>query len=76
MGANIILDQNQAIINGVGELKPHHSLISSDLRASMSLIIAALSAKGKSKILNLEHLRRGYEDIETKLKNIGAQLVL
>ena len=48
--------------------------MATDLRASVSLILAALAAKGKSVINRIYHLDRGYEDIEKKLKNVGAKI--
>jgi len=49
-------------------------IMATDLRASISLVIAALSAKGESQISNVFHLDRGYEDIENKLSNCGAKI--
>ena len=49
-------------------------LMATDLRASVSLILAALSAKGKSIINRIYHLDRGYENIEKKLKSVGAKV--
>jgi len=48
--------------------------MATDLRASVSLILAALTAKGKSIINRIYHLDRGYEDIEKKLRNVGANI--
>ena len=48
--------------------------MATDLRASVSLILAALTAKGKSTINRIYHLDRGYENIEKKLKQIGAKI--
>ena len=48
--------------------------MATDLRASVSLILAALTAKGTSKINRIYHLDRGYEKIEKKLKKIGAKI--
>jgi UDP-N-acetylglucosamine 1-carboxyvinyltransferase len=47
---------------------------SPDIRAGVSLLIAALSAKGKSVIENIEQIDRGYQDIELRLNNIGADI--
>jgi UDP-N-acetylglucosamine 1-carboxyvinyltransferase len=47
---------------------------SPDIRAGVSLLIAALSAKGKSVIHNIEQIDRGYQDIEYRLNNIGADI--
>ena len=49
-------------------------LMATDLRASVSLILAALTAKGKSVINRIYHLDRGYEDIEKKFKKVGAKI--
>ena len=49
-------------------------LMATDLRASVSLILAALTAKGKSVINRIYHLDRGYENIEKKLKKVGAKI--
>ena len=48
--------------------------MSSDLRASVALVLAAIVAKGKSVINRIYHLDRGYEKIETKLKKIGVKI--
>ena len=47
----------------------------SDLRSSAALIIAGIIAKGRSKIYGLEHLDRGYENFELKLKNLGIKII-
>ncbi len=73
MGANIIVDANKAIVRGVKELKGA-PVMASDLRASASLVIAALAAKGKSKISRIYHLDRGYENFDGKLKSLGAKI--
>ena len=49
-------------------------LMATDLRASVSLVLAALTAKGKSVINRIYHLDRGYENIEKKLKRVGAKI--
>ncbi|MEN8677988.1 MAG: UDP-N-acetylglucosamine 1-carboxyvinyltransferase, partial [Alteriqipengyuania sp.] len=49
-------------------------VMATDLRASMSLVIAALAAKGESQIRRIYHLDRGYERLEEKLQAIGAQI--
>tara|TARA_B100000475_G_C15001841_1_gene316723 strand:- start:233 stop:1492 length:1260 start_codon:yes stop_codon:yes gene_type:complete len=73
MGANINLDGRTANISGVQNLNGAR-LMATDLRASISLIIAALSAKGESVISRIYHLDRGYEKIEQKLINCGADI--
>ena len=77
MGAQIILcDPHRATVIG---LNREHDLrgiemTSPDIRAGVSLLIAALSAKGKSVIHNIEQIDRGYQDIEYRLNNIGADI--
>jgi UDP-N-acetylglucosamine 1-carboxyvinyltransferase len=50
-------------------------MTSPDIRAGVSLLIAALSAEGKSTISNIEQIDRGYQDIEERLKALGAEIV-
>lgn len=77
MGAQIILcDPHRATVIGLNRA---HSLkgiqmTSPDIRAGVSLLIAALSAKGKSTIHNIEQIDRGYQDIDIRLNNLGAQI--
>ena len=77
MGAKIILcDPHRATVIGhdfKSQLKAA-TLTSPDIRAGVSLLIAALSAKGKSIIHNIEQIDRGYENIDTRLKQIGAKI--
>ena len=73
MGAKILIDGNKAFIEGNTRFTGAE-LMATDLRASVSLVIAALSAKGKSVINRIYHLDRGYEDIEKKLKKVGAKI--
>jgi len=73
MGANIKLKGNTAIIQGVPFLSGA-PVMSTDLRASAALVIAGLAAEGKTVIQGLKHLDRGYEDIEGKLRRLGANL--
>ena len=73
MGANINLNGRTADISGVQNLNGAR-LMATDLRASISLIIAALRAKGESIISRIYHLDRGYEKIEQKLINCGAEI--
>ncbi|MBL7892964.1 MAG: UDP-N-acetylglucosamine 1-carboxyvinyltransferase [Bacteroidia bacterium] len=78
MGAQIILcDPHRATVIG---LNRHHklrgiSMTSPDIRAGVSLLIAALSAEGKSTIHNIEQIDRGYQHIDTRLKKLGAEIV-
>ena len=73
MGAKISIRGNNAIIEGNINFAPAE-LMATDLRASVSLILAALTAKGKSVINRIYHLDRGYENIEKKLKKVGARI--
>ncbi len=73
MGANIKLDKNVAFIQGVKTIKGM-DLVASDLRSSAALIIAGITAKGSSRIYGLEHLDRGYENFESKLKILGIKI--
>ena len=73
MGAEISIIGNRAFIKGNTKFAPAE-LMATDLRASVSLILAALSAKGKSVINRIYHLDRGYENIEKKLKKVGAKI--
>ena len=73
MGAKIKILGNKAIIEGNTNFKSAE-LMATDLRASVSLILAALTAKGKSIINRIYHLDRGYEEIEKKLRKIGASI--
>ena len=73
MGAKIATKGNKAFIEGNVIFKSAE-LMATDLRASVSLILAALSAKGKSIINRIYHLDRGYEEIEKKLRKIGANI--
>ena len=73
MGAKIKIKGNQAIIQGKKKLYAAE-LMATDLRASVSLVLAALSSKSKTTINRVYHLDRGYENIEKKLSNCGAQI--
>ncbi len=74
MGADIRISGKTAIVRGVKELTGA-PVMASDLRASASLVLAALAAKGSTKIQRIYHLDRGYERIETKLIAVGARIV-
>jgi UDP-N-acetylglucosamine 1-carboxyvinyltransferase len=73
MGANIAIDGRQAIVRGPTALQGS-SVIASDLRASASLVLAALVAQGESYIDRVYHIDRGYERIEEKLSHLGARI--
>jgi len=78
MGAQIILcDPHRATVIGLN--REHQlkgiSMTSPDIRAGVSLLIAALSANGKSTIHNIEQIDRGYQNIDIRLQKLGAQIV-
>ncbi|MGD1714362.1 UDP-N-acetylglucosamine 1-carboxyvinyltransferase [Dapis sp. BLCC M172] len=73
MGANIRVKGNHAIVQGVPKLSAA-PVIGTDLRASAALILAALAAEGETTFQGLQHLNRGYEEIEIKLQKLGAKL--
>jgi UDP-N-acetylglucosamine 1-carboxyvinyltransferase len=77
MGAQIILcDPHRASIMGLDRKQPLRGIkmSSPDIRAGVALLIAALSASGESEISNVEQIDRGYQDIEGRLKKLGAQI--
>jgi len=71
MGANVRLEGNTAIIKGVSHLKAA-PVMATDLRASASLVLAGLVAKGDTEVQRIYHIDRGYERIEEKLQQLGA----
>ena len=73
MNAKIKIKGNKAIIEGNTIFKGAQ-VMATDLRASASLVLAALCAKGKTTISRIYHLDRGYEDLEKKLKKVGAKI--
>ena len=73
MGADIALQGNTAIVRGVKELRCA-PVMATDLRASASLVIAALVADGETVVDRIYHIDRGYESIEEKLRRVGAQI--
>ena len=74
MGADIHQDRNHAIIKGVKNLTGA-TVAASDLRAGAALVIAGLIANGETIVEKLHHIDRGYEEFETKLKNLGAKII-
>ena len=73
MGANISLSGNTAVVRGVNQLKAA-PVMATDLRASASLVLAGLVAEGETIVDRIYHIDRGYECIEEKLRQIGAQI--
>ena len=73
MGANVKVEGNTAIIIGVNRYTGA-SMSAPDLRAGAALVMAALAAEGFSVIDDIHYIQRGYEDFETKLQSLGAQM--
>ncbi len=73
LGADISVKNNTAYIKGKAKLVGA-SVMSTDLRASVSLVMAAMNSRGTSDVLRVYHLDRGYEDLENKLNNVGASV--
>ncbi|MCZ6701577.1 MAG: UDP-N-acetylglucosamine 1-carboxyvinyltransferase [Ignavibacteria bacterium] len=73
LGASISVNDNTALVKGVNELKGA-KVMSTDLRASASLLLAGLAARGTTEILRVYHLDRGYQRIEEKLRSLGADM--
>jgi UDP-N-acetylglucosamine 1-carboxyvinyltransferase len=73
-GANIKVEKNIAFIRGVKELIGA-PVMSTDIRASASLIVAGLAAKGKTSVSRIYHIDRGYEEIEAKFRSLGANII-
>ena len=73
MGADIMLDGGKAVINGVSKLSGA-PVMASDLRAGAVLVAAGIAAAGETVVSRVYHIDRGYESIEEKLNNIGANI--
>ena len=73
LGARINLDGETATIEGVDKLKGA-PVMATDLRASVSLVIAALAAEGETMVNRVYHLDRGFERLEDKLEACGADI--
>ncbi len=73
LGADVKIDGHTAIVRGVAELTGA-PLMATDLRASASLVLAGLVAKGETVIDRIYHIDRGYENIEEKFRGLGAQI--
>ena len=73
MGAEITVHGGSALVRGVAELKAA-PVMATDLRASVSLVLAALAAKGRTELNRIYHLDRGYEQLEEKLTAVGAEI--
>ena len=78
MGAQIVLcDPHRAVVIGLERKYPLRGIqmSSPDIRAGVALLIAALSAEGKSIIQNIEQIDRGYQNIDERLRKLGAEIV-
>ena len=73
LGAKIQVDGKVALIEGVPRLSGA-TVMATDLRASASLVIAALVAEGQTVVDRIYHLDRGYDNMETKLRGLGADI--
>ncbi len=73
LGADISVQENNALIKGVKKLKGA-KVMSTDLRASASLVLAGLAAEGVTEVLRVYHLDRGYQRLEEKLRQLGADI--
>ena len=73
MGADIAVNGRTAVVRGVAHLVGA-PVMATDLRASMSLILAGLAAQGETRVNRVYHLDRGYERLEEKLSAVGADI--
>lgn len=75
MGAKIKVEGKTAVFKGVRKLSGA-KVKSTDLRGGAALVVAGLAAKGKTEITNIEYILRGYENLEGKLKKLGAKIII
>jgi UDP-N-acetylglucosamine 1-carboxyvinyltransferase len=73
LGADIVATSGEAIINGVKKLQGAE-VMAPDIRAGAALVVACLAAQGKSEILRVYHVDRGYNKLEEKLSSVGADI--
>jgi UDP-N-acetylglucosamine 1-carboxyvinyltransferase len=73
MGADVKINASSAIVTGVRQLSGAQ-VMATDLRASASLVLAGLAAEGVTQVSRVYHLDRGYEDLERKLRGVGARI--
>jgi len=73
MGADIKIEGRSAIVQGIENMNAA-TVVASDLRAGAALILASLTANGTSEIREIHHIERGYENIEQKLRGLGANI--
>jgi UDP-N-acetylglucosamine 1-carboxyvinyltransferase len=76
MGARVTLcDPHRALVQGPTALKGVRHISSPDIRAGMALVLAALAAKGETRISNIQQIDKGYERVDEKLQALGANIV-
>jgi UDP-N-acetylglucosamine 1-carboxyvinyltransferase len=73
LGADVTISSDEAIVNGVDHLEGA-SVMAPDIRAGAGLVIACLAAKGRSEVLRVYHIDRGYDRLEEKLASLGADI--
>lgn len=73
LGADIVLDGRSAVVRGVSFLSGA-PVMATDLRASASLVLAGLAARGRTDVSRIYHLERGYENLDEKLRAVGARI--
>ena len=74
LGAKIDISSNEAVVTGVKELHGAE-VMASDIRAGAGIVLACLAAKGRSEVLRIYHIDRGYHRLEEKLSSIGADII-
>jgi UDP-N-acetylglucosamine 1-carboxyvinyltransferase len=73
LGADVKVSGDRALVNGVPRLKGA-SVMASDIRAGAGLVIAGLAARGTTQVLRVYHVDRGYDQLEKRLAQLGAQI--
>ena len=73
LGANIRIEGHSAIVRGVSELEGSE-VVATDLRAGAALVLAGLVAKGETHVNSIYHIDRGYSNLESNLKKLGADI--
>ena len=75
MGARITLcDPHRVLVQGPAALRGSSNITSPDIRAGMALLLAALGAKGETRISNIQQIDRGYERVDERLRSLGARI--
>ena len=73
MGAKITVEGRMAVIKGVRKLSGT-TVSATDLRGGAAMVIAGLASSGKTRVTNIAHILRGYENLDKKLNNLGADI--